>query len=444
MKKNLALLLVLTLALAACRNGEAGTGGQSASTGSTPASSNTADGSASSDSNGEENPAPNPVDIGGDLLVWFDHMDLGGEIIAAFNAHYPNVNISLEEVGSGSVNDKLPLDGPAGIGGDVMVFNHNAIADFINDGLLEPFPADMQARLEVLLLENAASMAKNRGALYGVPYSLENYGLLYNKDLVDTPPKTFEELIEFAHSYNDPANNKFAIRFTPNDFYHTFYIFDAFGFKPFGPNGDDWKNPGFDGPEVAAGLAFLKSLRPLFDINVADADFESVYGAFARGEVPFIVAHSWVSNNAKENGVNVGASKLPTIGGVQPNCFMGSMVMGVSSYAKNFEAAFAFAEFMSSKEVATLVYNKNGVGPALKDISGIEGLEDDEVLMGLAEQAVYTVDMPTVPEFNLIWSIVMEMMAYVWDDLLPIEEAQQSFMESYELLLNIGGQSMFD
>ena len=433
MKKLFSLILaaVLVFTLAACGGGDSPSDNPNSSP--TPPA----------NSGGSQTPGADSAGIGGDLVVWFGIEDLGKAIIEAFNVHYPNVNARLEVVGM-EASGKLALDGPAGIGGDVLMINHTDIALLLSDGLVEPFPTDVDSRIGDMILDFAYDAMKSGGRLYGVPFSLENYGLLYNKDLVDSPPETFEELIEFAKTYNDPSAGKYAMRWMVNDFYHNYFIFTAFGYKLFGPDGTDLKNPGFDSPEFAQGLAFHNSLRSIFDLPSDDADFEATMGAFGRGEAPFTVAHPWLASVARDNGVNVGAAKLPTINGVQPRCTLGMNVLAVSSYAKNFDAAFAFAEFMASAEVAAIMYRTNGTGSALKDVSGIEGYSEDAVIMGLAAQTPYTENFPIVPEFNLIWGPIQEMMAYSWDGTLTIEEAQKKVMEDFEMLLNAGGQSMYD
>ena len=436
MKKHFSLILalVLMLTLAACGNGNspADNSGGGAQPAAQPASSG--DSSA---------PAADSGDIGGDLVLWFGIEDLGKAFIEAFNVHYPNVNVKLEIIGM-EAGEKLSLDGPSGIGGDVIMVNHNDVFSLFDDGLIEPYPADVESRLRNILLDFVIDMPQINGNLYGVPFSLENYGLLYNKDLVDKPPETIEELFEFAESYNDPSTGKYAMRWLVNDFYHNYWLFSAFGFKPFGPDGTDWKNPGFDSPEFAQGLELHRSLRAIFEMPTDDADFEATMGAFGRGEVPFTVAHSWLAAVARDNGVNVAGAKLPTINGVQPRCLLGMNLLVVSSYANNFDAAFAFAEFAASPEAAGIMYGVNGVGNGLKDTSGIEGYAEDEVLLGFAEQTPYTESFPQMTEFNLIWGPVQEMMAFNWDDKLTVEDAQKKFMEDFEMALNVSGQSMYD
>ena len=366
MKKTLSLCLIGLLLfgmLSACANGTGGTPGPN------PSAPSPSEGAA-------------PADISGDLLFWMGDTPLAPAIIEGFNALYPKVNVSYEVVGL-DAPDKLSLDGPAGMGPDVLAIGDSTVSAAVADGLLEPFPAGLQAKVEDVVLEAALSTSIVGGRLYGVPYSMEPVVFFYNKDLVDGPPASFEDIIEFAKTFNDPSIGKYAMRWT-TDGYHNHHFLTAFGWRIMGPNWDDWKNPGFDSPEAAKGLAFYKSMRSVFDVSAADADYDLTIGTFVRGETPYMISGPWAVNGCREAGLNFGTSKMPTVNGAQPRTLTANQVVAVSSFSKNFDAAFAFAEYMASVEVANMTYSIYGAAPALKDISGVEGLAEDDMIIGMA------------------------------------------------------------
>lgn len=437
MKRIFALILVCALTIGVC----ACTGSSTSSTTEEITENNNSE---STETANQENDVA--VDdekrIGGDLLVWLPNEEHAKAFIKAFNEKYPDVNVQYEIIDSLETAEKLSLDGPAGVGADVIW----TAADRFNieDGYIEPFPDDVQERIDDVLLDSARNIKMKDGKMYGLAISLQTAALYYNKDLVETPPETFEEIFEFAKTYNDPSSGKYALRIVPNSSYTNYFCLTAYGYRWFGENGEDWKNPGFDSPEVAEGLAFLKSLREIYDVDAADATNDTVYSAFDRGEVPFVINGPWGIASAEEAGVNFGVTKIPTINGVQPYTFAGSQMIAVSSYSKNFDAAFAFAEFFLSNEGAQILYETQGYSTALKDISNVPGLAEDEYLMGFAEQEPYTYPQPVIPEMNLSWQPTMSMMEFVWDDKLSIEDAQKKAMEDYELLLNGNGESMYN
>jgi len=423
MKKFLAILVVCAMALtlvAACA-GSGGGGGSSGGGGS----------------DGE---------VKGDLLIWLDNEDWAAALIAAFVEKYPNVNVRHEQIAHTESRAKVELDGPAGEGPDIFHFPHDHAANAINDGLVEPIPADLASKFEASILTPAINTVKSDGRLYAAPFSTENIALFYNKDLVDFVPKTFEEIIEFAKSYNDPAADKFAMRWQINDAYHNYPFLTAFGFSVFGANMDDYRNPGFDLPGVANGLRFHSSLREtVYPLSTDDgADWGDSVGAFQRGETPFTISGPWAIGDARDNGINFGVTKLPTINGTQPRCFSGARVMAVSSFSNNFPAAFAFLEFVASVEGAAILYEVTGMLPALKDSSGVPGLSENEWLMGILEQSPFADPMPVIPEVHAMWEPLADLFTFTWDGHMSPEDAQAKAMETYEILLNAQGKSIHD
>ena len=381
--------------------------------------------------------------VAGDLLVWLDNEDWARAVISAFNRHYPDVNVKFENVGNVDSRGKVSLDGPAGIGPDVFLMPHDHIGNAIIDDICLPFPPDMQEKFTDLILDAAIRTCTFEGDLYAVPISTENIAFFYNRDLLgNTPvPQTFEEIIAFAERWNNPSANRYALRWQVDDSYHNYFFLTAFGMELFGPEMDDFRNPGFDSPEAGQGIGFHNSLRRFYNVNTADATWDSTVAAFQRGEVPFTITGPWAIGDAQRNRVNFGITKLPTIEGRQPRCFSGNIVAAVSSYSRNPAAALAFVDFLASVEGKTIQFNLTGKLAAFKDISGIEGLRDDVLLRGIMEQAPYADPMPVIPEVNQMWDAMKALFTFTWDNQLPIEGAQEKAMETYDTSLMMAGKS---
>jgi arabinogalactan oligomer/maltooligosaccharide transport system substrate-binding protein len=154
-----------------------------------------------------------------DLVVWIDNDDWAKAVIAGFNAKYPDVNVRFENIGNVDSRAKVSLDGPAGQGPDVFFMPHDHISSAHLDDILLPFDANDQRRYAGFILDAAMATCTFDGQLYAVPLTTENIALFYNKDLLcNTPvPKSIEEIAAFAMAYNNPAQNKWAIRWAVND-----------------------------------------------------------------------------------------------------------------------------------------------------------------------------------------------------------------------------------
>jgi arabinogalactan oligomer/maltooligosaccharide transport system substrate-binding protein len=383
--------------------------------------------------------------IAGDLLVWMDNKDWAEAVIAAFNKHYPDVHVVFENVGNVDSRGKVSLDGPAGIGPDVFLMPHDHIGNAIIDDICLPCPPDLQEKYSKLLLDAAIKTCTSEGGLYAVPISTENIAFFYNKDLLgnNPVPKSFEELTAFAQKWNDPSANRYALRWQVDDSYHNYFFLTAFGMQLFGPDMDDFKQPGFDSEGARKGADFHTNLRQYYNVNTADATWDSTVAAFQRGEVPFTITGPWAIGDALKNNINFGITKLPTIMGKQPRCFSGNIIAAVSSYAKNIPAARAFVDFLVSVEGETIQFRQTGKLAAYKDISAIEGLRDDVLLRGIMEQAPYADPMPVIPEVNQMWDALKALFTFTWDNQLSVEDAQKKAMDTYDTALMMAGKSRF-
>ena len=387
--------------------------------------------------------------VSGSLLIWLDNKDWAEAVIEGFNRHFPDVDVKFENVGNVDSRGKVSLDGPAGIGPDVFLMPHDHIGNAVIDGINLPFPSEYKEKYSELLLESSIKTCTfyddyyNDYMLFAVPISTENIAFFYNKDLLgDNPvPKTFEELITFAENWNNPVNHRFALRWEVDNSYLNYFFLTAFGMELFGPDMNDFTQPGFDSEGAAKGIEFHNSLRRIYNVNTADATWDSTIAAFQRGEVPFTITGPWAIGDALKNNINFGVTKLPLINEVQPRCFSGNIVAAVSSYSKNISAARAFIDYLVSEEGMTIQFQQTGKLASLKDISGIEGLRDNPHLLGIMEQAPYADPMPVIAEVNQMWDALKALFTFTWDRQLSIEEAQKKAMETYDIALLMAGKS---
>ena len=81
----------------------------------------------------------------------------------------------------------------AGKGPDVWCWPHDRMGEWAKSGLIVPINPSAKVRGEVE--ETAWKAFGYQGKTWGYPISVEAIGLIYNKALVKTPPKTFDDVI---------------------------------------------------------------------------------------------------------------------------------------------------------------------------------------------------------------------------------------------------------
>lgn len=327
-----------------------------------------------------------------------------------FMKTHKNVKVEYEHVETVDARTKIELDGPAGVGADVFVAPHDHIGALVNGGHVA---ANSDANYLSQFVNAAQTAALYNGKVYGYPLSIETYALFYNKDLIQTPPKTWEEVIAFAETYNNEAERKYAIVWPVADPYFDYQFMSAYGAQLFGPNGNDRTQHNINSAEAVKGLQYFQSLRQAL-LNVASADMTSDFcsSAFSQGKAAMLITGPWAIDTFNRLKLNYGIATLPAFPGrSEPaTSFSGVRLVFVSSYSTHPAEAAEFAEFITQKASLEKRFEITSQLPPRKDIK-----VTDPLSTGILEQTYYAIPMPTIPQMNTYWSAMGSAYSGIWD-----------------------------
>lgn len=249
---------------------------------------------------------------GASLILWMDNDEYNERIVSLWNEKYPDIPLTVENVGTTDTRTKLELDGLTGMGCDVFVQPHDGVAVSANSGLI----LEMDYYSDYIkenFTENAVEAVTYEGAVYAFPLSMKTIALFYNKALVDEPVKTWEEMKTFAEGYNDPAQNKFAILWQAVEPYYAHGFLGGYGYEMFGESHDDKDQLGWDSKEALAGMEFFNTLSDIYPVNSADATWDVMNSMFSAGEAPYVLTGPWSIADFKSAGVDFGVTCLPLL-----------------------------------------------------------------------------------------------------------------------------------
>lgn len=375
---------------------------------------------------------------GAKLKFWVSSgkLEYGKAVAEAFTNEY-GVEVDVEEGGVDVVN-KMTLDGPSGNGADVFMAAHDTFLMAKDAGLLLEL-GSVENVIRDSVNEIAVKTVESDGKLYGVPVSIECYALLYNKDLVSgEPATTMEQIAEEAKSFNDPAQNKFWFLGIPTEGYPAFPYLSVDGFEPFGTDGKDNENPGFDTPEFKEGLQRIWDLKEIIPIKADDltmATITQLEQNFKEGRTAYYPIGPWLIKSLKDENINFGVTTLPTWGGKQMKTMAGVQNAYVSAYTEYPNAAQLFAAYLVSEDAAEILYEKAYNVTARKDIENIEGLKDDAELKVYAEAFYDAVPMPQVKRISYYWTTLQGMLKAVFDHDMTPEEGVKKAQEDFAALV---------
>lgn len=353
--------------------------------------------------------AEGEVEEGKTLTVSVDsgYKDYINEIKDTFEKEN-DVKIKLVEKDMFDQLESLALDGPAGKGPDVMMAAYDRIGALGQQGHL----AEVKLGNESAYDETDKAQVTYDGKIYGEPAVIETLVLYYNKDLVDTAPATFKDLenlskdSRFAFESEAGKNTGFLAKWT--DFYYSYGLIAGYGGYVFGDDGTDPSDIGLNNAGAVEGISYatdwFQNVWPkgMQDIKSA-GDFASQQ--FMSNKTAAIIDGPWQAQTYKENNINYGVAKIPTLNNGQPyQPFGGGKGWVVSNYAKNKDLSQKWLDYVTNQENQEKFFEMVNEIPANQQARETAKAKNDELTTAVIEQYETAQAMPNIPEMGEVWT----------------------------------------
>lgn len=354
---------------------------------------------------------------GAKLIIWEDGTDriqFMEEVAAKFKEKY-GIEVEIQQVFGGDFYNRMLQDAPSGLGPDVFETAHDTLGTYITAGLIQPNDNSVQ-NVKESFIETAVDCVTYDGQVYGYPTSISTNALIYNKALVSKPAETFQEIIDFAKTFNNPDDNKYALMWQVNNAYTSNCFLAGYGSYVFGNNGSDKDDIGLNNEGAVEGAKFLQSLKEIMDIKSADADYQMINGLFTSGKLAYTIDGQWAVTSYANAGIDVGVAPLPKLpNGENAVSFLGVQALCISSYSNYPNAAKLFVEMATSEEMLLKRYEITKTIPPLKSIVDSDAIKADPVSAVFLEQAQHSTVMPFIPQMSLVWDPYNRALQSIWD-----------------------------
>jgi maltose/maltodextrin transport system substrate-binding protein len=338
----------------------------------------------------------------GKLLVWINGdkgynglQKLGDEF-----AKKTGVQVTVEH--PEDAPGKFQQAAAAGKGPDIWIWAHDRIGEWIAGGLLQPVTPSKKALADIDALALKAFTVG--GKTWGYPMSIEAVSLVYNKDLVPTPPKTFEEVMALDKKLS--AQGKKAILWDYNNTFFTWPLLAAGGGYPFKLKADGNYDAADTGVNNAGAVAGAETLAKLIKDGVMPkgASYSDMEAGMAQGKVAMMINGPWSWDNLKKANINFGVAKIPAVGGKKAAPFVGVLGAMVSKASPNRDVAVEFIEnYMLSVSGLKMVNDDVPLGtPASKAL--FAELKNNPNIQATMSSALDGAPMPNNPEMGRFWS----------------------------------------
>ncbi|MGV7077092.1 DNA polymerase I, partial [Klebsiella pneumoniae] len=301
------------------------------------------------------------------------------------------------------LEEKFPQVAATGDGPDIIFWAHDRFGGYAQSGLLAEITPDKA--FQDKLYPFTWDAVRYNGKLIAYPIAVEALSLIYNKDLLPNPPKTWEEIPALDKELK--AKGKSALMFNLQEPYFTWPLIAADGGYAFKyENGKyDIKDVGVDNAGAKAGLTFLVDLIKNKHMN-ADTDYSIAEAAFNKGETAMTINGPWAWSNIDTSKVNYGVTVLPTFKGQPSKPFVGVLSAGINAASPNKELAKEFLENYLLTDEGLEAVNKDKPLGAVALKSYEEELAKDPRIAATMENAQKGEIMPNIPQMSAFWYAV--------------------------------------
>jgi len=364
---------------------------------------------------------------GASLILW-DNADAEQEwakyVAEEFEKKY-GVPVEVQHVNHTDSATKLKTDGPAGLGADVFNAAHDHLGALVTGGLILP---NLVSNLDEYkndfiqpALDAVSYTTDGESKLYGFPIAMETYALYYNKDLVDQPATTWDELIAQSKEFqkdSTKAKPKYGFMYEVANFYYVHAFLSGYGGYVFGDNNTDPTDLGLNNEgAVKAGQFLQKIHNEILPMKKEDISADLIGQFFKDGQLLYTISGPWSIADYKDAGVNFGVVPLPKLeNGEVPNSFSGVKAYYVNAYSKYPKAATLLAQFASSEEMLMKRFEMTGQIPPQKALLESDAVQSDEYVKAFSEQLQHSTPMPNIPAMPAVWGPMEAAFTTIWNE----------------------------
>ncbi|MDF2152901.1 maltose/maltodextrin ABC transporter substrate-binding protein MalE [Vibrio sp. CAU 1672] len=356
----------------------------------------------------------------GQLTIWING-DKGYNGLAEVGKKFEeDTGIKVTVAHPDGLQDRFPQTAATGDGPDIVFWAHDRFGGYAEAGLL----AEIKPSKEIQegIVDFAWDAVRYDGKLIGYPVAVESLSLIYNKDLVPNPPKTWEEVAALDAKLK--KEGKSAIMWNLKEPYFTWPLMAADGgyaFK-YTSEGYDIKDAGIAKEGVKDAMNFIKGLVDKKIIS-PDMDYSVSESAFNQGTTAMTINGPWSWGNVEKSGINYGVTTLPKFQGQSSKPFVGVLTAGISTASPNRDLAVEFIEnYLLTNDGLRMVNNDKPLGAVALNSFQRE-LDSDARIAATMDNAMNGEIMPNIPQMNAFWGAAKNAIINVVDGRQTVDAA---------------------
>lgn len=337
------------------------------------------------------------------LVIWHDKEDA---VIAALEAYLataaPDLEIIFEK--KTSLTDSLKLVGnDPSAAPDMFIFAHDKVGVFAEMGILAPIESLLQEGALDNFLPMTLEAATYKDTLYQLPLYFETLLFMYNRRYMqdEEVPATTDELLTYME--NNTGRGRYGFVEQHSTAYYSAAWIHGFG----GSIIDDSGVPFPDAQAVKDALNYHSKFVALMP---GETEYNTVNTLFLEGKADATIGGPWMVPSARAAEIDLGIAPMPIVDSTGKALAPYSGVQGIHvlkfAAEQKTDAMKKLLAVLTDPTIGIDLALASGCAPANALCYDDERVANDELVQSMRTTAEIAVPMPNIPEMDVMWTVV--------------------------------------
>lgn len=369
----------------------------------------------------------------GTITIWHDKEEAVANVLQEkLQALEPDVHVVLEK--KSDLTEALKMVGnDPNSAPDMYIFAHDKIGVYAEMGILSPVTDIIPSEELQDYLPTTIEAATYKDQIYQLPIYYETLLYLYNRKYMDDAevPKTTEEL--YSYMEKNTAGGHYGFVEQHSTPYYAAGWLGGYGAEILTKDG----KPQLNSQEVVDALTYHKKF---VDMMPGETEYATVNTLFNEGMAHSTIAGPWLIPTVRESGMDVGVAAMPTVDatGKPLAPYMGVQGVQVLKFAaeQKRESVEKVLRVLMDPEVEIELAKASGCAPARAECYNQPAISEDEVVMMMKTTAEHAVPMPNIPEMDVMWSVMGNLLTDVNMSGKDVKESVDKAQKEAEQLIS--------
>ena len=367
------------------------------------------------------------------LVVWHDKEDAVIEALSAFLTEaVPELEITFEK--KTSLTDSLKLVGnDPSAAPDLFLFAHDKIGVFAEMGILTPVNDLLPEGALGSYLPMTLEAATYKDEMYQLPLYFETLLFMYNRRYMqdEEVPATTEELLSYMKENTGRGRYGFVEQ-------HSTAYYSAAWIHGF--DGTIIDDSGIPFPNAEAVKDALEYHTQFVSLMPGETEYSTVNTLFLEGKADATIGGPWMVPSARAAQINLGIAPMPVVDSTGKPLAPFSGVQGVHvlkfAAENKTEAVQALLFALTDPAIGVSLALASGCAPANAQCYDDPAVAEDELVQAMRATAEIAVPMPNIPEMDVMWTVVGNLLTDVNLSGKDIESSFQSALNQANDLIS--------